>query len=281
MAAPWIKFDTTTPDKPEVVKIAAILKIDQDAVVGKLLRLWSWVDANSVDGNAMSVTSAFIDRVTFCVGFADAMRTVGWLAGSDENLSVPNFDRHNGKTAKGRALTSRRVSDSRERNAANVANVTQGPLPNALPEVEVEVEVEEEQEQDQKKSTDVDLSTAAGDAGAGDGDLLGKVPKKQGKSVCPHMDIIALYHEILPELRAVRTWEDDRQRILRSRWNSSPDRQSLGWWRTYFTQIREMPWLMGQRAGRDGNTFQCTLEWLVRPKNFAKVIEGNYLELRR
>lgn len=132
-----------------------------------------------------------------------------------------------------------------------------------------------------KESTDVDLSAAAGDAGAGDGDLLGKVPKQQVKSSCPHMDIIALYHEILPELRAVRTWEDDRQRLLRSRWNSSPDRQSLEWWRTYFTQVRDMPWLMGQRAGRDGNTFQCTLEWLVRPKNFAKVIEGNYLELHR
>ena len=131
------------------------------------------------------------------------------------------------------------------------------------------------------ESTDVDLSAAAGDAGADDGDLLGKIPKQRGKSVCPHMEIIALYHEILPELRAVRTWEDDRQRMLRSRWNSSPDRQSLDWWRTYFTQIREMPWLMGKRTGRDGNTFQCTLEWLVRPKNFAKVIEGNYLELNR
>jgi hypothetical protein len=38
-----------------------------------------------------------------------------------------------------------------------------------------------------------------------------------------------------------------------------------------------MDWLMGRREGRDGRPFLATLEWLVCPGNFDKVIEGFYL----
>jgi len=135
MAGDWIKFEVTTPDKPEVVKMSAVLGIDQDAVVGKLLRLWAWADQNSLDGNGVTVTSAFLDRLTFCPGFTAAMRQVGWLLGEDGDLSLPNFDRHNGKTAKERAVTNRRVSDHRKRSNGPVPeNVTATPLQKPLPE---------------------------------------------------------------------------------------------------------------------------------------------------
>jgi hypothetical protein len=40
MAGDWIKIEISTPDKPEVAIIAECLKIDPDAVVGKLFRIW-------------------------------------------------------------------------------------------------------------------------------------------------------------------------------------------------------------------------------------------------
>lgn len=141
-----------------------------------------------------------------------------------------------------------------------------------------------------EEPTSVGLSAADGDAATGDDagddvadgqDLLGKLPKRPPVPNCPHMDIVDLYHEVLPELAPVRVWEADRQELLRSRWKGAPERQSLDWWREFFTSVREMPFLMGERTGRDDRAFACTLEWLVRPKNFAKVLEGNYLELRR
>ncbi|MFC4727129.1 hypothetical protein [Coralloluteibacterium thermophilus] len=135
MAGDWIKFDVTTPDKPEVVAIAADLGIDQDAVVGKLLRIWIWADQNSVAGNGLSVTSAFLDRLAFCPGFAGAMRKIGWLAGDDGALSFPNFERHNGKTAKNRAVSNRRVAEHRSaRNGDVTPDVTPGALQKSLPE---------------------------------------------------------------------------------------------------------------------------------------------------
>ncbi|MFK3845763.1 hypothetical protein [Stenotrophomonas sp. NPDC078853] len=138
--------------------------------------------------------------------------------------------------------------------------------------------------------TDVGLSAAGGDAAADDRgtdggkqsqDLLGKVPRKNGPPPCPHLKIIDLYHEILPELTEVRVWEGDRERKLAARWKSDAERQNLDWWKAFFGSVREMPFLMGERTGRDGRGFTCTLEWLVSPKNFAKVIEGNYLDVRR
>lgn len=131
MAGDWIKIECATPDKPEVVAMAAELGIDQDCVVGKLLRLWIWADSNSVTGNALSVTFAFVDRYTYCPGFGEALKNVGWFAGSDGQLSFPNFDRHNGESAKKRCLGRNRAAKAR--NARNAASVTK-----ALPEIEIE-----------------------------------------------------------------------------------------------------------------------------------------------
>jgi hypothetical protein len=128
MAGDWIKLDCTTPDKPEIVAMAAHLKIDQDAVVGKCVRLWIWANQQSVDGNALNVTDSFIDRLSYCPGFADALRAVGWLIGRDSRLSIPHFDRHNGQPAKTRALTKDRVGKTRNGSECNAASVTK-PLP--------------------------------------------------------------------------------------------------------------------------------------------------------
>jgi hypothetical protein len=114
MAGDWIKTEHTLPDKPEVDRLAGILGIDHDAVVGKLIRFWIWGDQQSVSGDALSVTETFIDRVVSCAGFAKALQEVGWLQSRKSGFLIPNFDRHNGKSAKARALTKSRMQRSRD-----------------------------------------------------------------------------------------------------------------------------------------------------------------------
>lgn len=131
MPGDWIKIEHTMPDKPEVSAIASSLAIDHDAAAMKCVRFWIWCDQHSVDGNVTGMTPAFIDRLTNCPGFSVALIAVGWLIDRNNGrLSVPHFDRHNGQTAKARALTSDRVK--RARNAASVTK--------ALPERERERE---------------------------------------------------------------------------------------------------------------------------------------------
>lgn len=123
MAGDWIKFEHATLDKPEVLVLADYLETTPDDVIGKLLRVWVWFDKNSVSGDACGVTDVtlmkFIDRLVDRQGFAACLKKVGWL-GTD---GLPNFDRHNGETAKKRALTSRRTKKWRD------DSVTQTPSP--------------------------------------------------------------------------------------------------------------------------------------------------------
>ncbi len=126
MARNWIKIETVTPDKPEICAIATFLKIDPDAALGKLIRLWSWAEVNQINGNNVSVTRGFIDKVVGQQGFADALAHANWLSGNDGALVFTKFSKHNGKVARGRAQTASRVSRHRERNRkANDESVTE------------------------------------------------------------------------------------------------------------------------------------------------------------
>jgi len=101
------------------------------------------------------------------------------------------------------------------------------------------------------------------------------VASKPATPVCPQSEIVALYHELLPSLARVRDWTPERQSFLRKRWSEKPERQSLDWWREFFGYVSRSDFLMGRAQTRDGH-FEADLEWLVRPKNFVKVIEGKY-----
>jgi len=124
MAGDWIKIQNVTPDKPEVFHVAEDLGIDPDAVVGKLVRIWIWADQQTYDGNARSVTLALLDRVAGVTGFAKAMQDCGWLVPAGDGkrgFIFPHFERHNGKSAKRRALTSIRVQVSRNAHSVTSA----------------------------------------------------------------------------------------------------------------------------------------------------------------
>lgn len=132
MAGDWIKFEVSTPDKPEVWQIAEALELDPDAVVGKLLRVWCWFDTQTENGNAPSVTKKLLDREVGVTGFCDCMVSVGWMIEND-GIYLPNFDRHNGQSGKSRALGAKRQAARRKSLGAEsrkcTDKVTQEPLP--------------------------------------------------------------------------------------------------------------------------------------------------------
>jgi len=96
---------------------------------------------------------------------------------------------------------------------------------------------------------------------------------------CPHQRIIDAYHEILPELPRVKTWEGQRPKHLAARWKHIFTRrkcmsseEGVEYFRKFFLYIRESPFLMGQTA----KPFRCSLPWIVKAENYAKIIESNY-----
>ena len=137
MAGDWIKYDVTLPEKPEVWQIGALTGLANDAVIGKLLRIWAWFDSHTEDGTCNALTVTQLDGLVTHEGFSEAMAEVGWLVShkSKRVITVPGFDMHNGKTAKARALTNARVK--RFRNGDGVSK--------ALPEKRREEKRKEEE----------------------------------------------------------------------------------------------------------------------------------------
>jgi hypothetical protein len=113
MAGDWIKMRSDLAEDPAVIRMAATLELDEFAVVGRLHAFWSWIDRQSRDGHAIGVTHSWLDRHVQRDGFAAAMVSVGWLQLGNGGLSIPNFDRHNGETAKTRALAANRKQKQR------------------------------------------------------------------------------------------------------------------------------------------------------------------------
>src|SRR5690606_21813271 len=111
--------------------------VDADSVVGKLVKVWRWFDAHTEDGNAHGVTYALVDHVSGVTGFGEAMALAGWLVQDGTILRLPNFDRHNGKTAKNRALTAKRVAGHKAKgNAVANAKGNAASVSDALPREE-------------------------------------------------------------------------------------------------------------------------------------------------
>jgi len=107
VAGDWIKMRVDLSDNNKVWLLSANLNIDTFSVVGRLHRLWSWADKNTKDGT-LRATEAMVDRVVDFPGFAKALVDIQWLVVDGESITFPEFDRHNGQSAKKRAQEAER-----------------------------------------------------------------------------------------------------------------------------------------------------------------------------
>lgn len=123
-------------------------------------------------------------------------------------------------------------------------------------------------------STAVDVAKT--DAAASVVDLMPPDTADAGGG-CPHREIIAAYHELLPMCPRIRDWTPARATALRTRWREKPERQSIDWWRQLFAYCAKSDFLTGRSTPSAGRKpFVLSLDWLVKAENFAKVREGKY-----
>jgi hypothetical protein len=110
-----------------------------------------------------------------------------------------------------------------------------------------------------------------------DGDDKGET--KVSPPACPHGEIIKLYSVHLPMGRQVRPpWNGERAKHLQARWREIRERQTLGWWDQFFEHCAKSKFLTGRKPPRrpGEKPFEVSLDWIVAPSNFQKIIEGAY-----
>jgi uncharacterized protein YdaU (DUF1376 family) len=103
---------------------------------------------------------------------------------------------------------------------------------------------------------------------------------------CDHKAVIELYHQNLPTMRRVEVWNETRAGYLRQRWrevaaelaqeNEIDANDVLNWWGEFFQSVGKSRFLTGRVNSKDGRAFVADLEWILKPSNFAKIVEGKY-----
>lgn len=141
MTPNWLPIRCDLHVDPAVIAIANATGTDEFCVVGRLVRLWSWANEQLPNGNAVGVTTSWIDRYLYCPGFAAAMIAAGWLEQNEYGVAFPKFEVWNSQGAKIRKVTARRVERHRAgSNAKSNAGTVTGETPDALPRERERVE---------------------------------------------------------------------------------------------------------------------------------------------
>ncbi|KAL0630454.1 hypothetical protein Q9L58_010697, partial [Maublancomyces gigas] len=252
MAGDWIKMRTALANDPAVIAIALDLDKSEFEVVGMLHHLWSWADSQSEDGHIKRVTEKWIDRYVHQVGFSKSMVSAGWLIVKEDGITFPNFERHNGESAKKRAEAAERQRISREnRKLGIVTDSSQDSCDKGV----TREEKRREENKDQKPMSSDEPSDVQ------------KVEK------IPYKEILDLYHAHLKSLPKVRMFDEARKKAIRSRWSVDARFQNLEFWEKFFSHIDKSDFLMG-RTNTPWNG--CCFDWIFKPANFKKIVEGNY-----
>lgn len=89
----------------------------------------------------------------------------------------------------------------------------------------------------------------------------------------PYQKILDLYHKYCNMLPRVRVLNDLRKKYLRARWKEFPD---LKFWEEFFKRVANSKFLTGRVEYGSRPPFIADFEWLIRPTNFVKVLEGRY-----
>lgn len=268
-------------DDPRVSRLCDLTNATEATVIGALYWLWATADEHTEDGCMPGLTLRQIDRKTGVPGIAEALVEIEWLHDDPQGVALVDFTVHNGSSAKKRCSTAKRVADHRSGNA----DVTPPALQNDHTDDTGALAREE------KRREEVNTSTPDGvdRARRPDEPLLSLVEGSKPKSSipdCPHLEVLELWASVLPALpqHDPEQWKGARADHLRARWRETavakgwsgqPD--GMAYLRKLFGYVGQSAFLTGRvTPGQGKRPFFVELEWLVKPINWAKVIEGKY-----
>lgn len=100
-----------------------------------------------------------------------------------------------------------------------------------------------------------------------------KIDKKPNLSV---KSVVELWNEMFADtyVRQMELITPARRASIQARIKN--DFKTSGDWKGFFQVIEQSDFLMGKVQSKDRNPFKISLEWVCKPSNLAKILEGNY-----
>lgn len=249
MAAEWIKMRVDLQTHPKIVRILSATRSDKFRVIGGLHAVWCVFDTHSIDGVLNGYTPEAMDSVVGWTGLADAMITSGWLEyDGDQTLTMPEFEAHNGQSGKRRAEDQKRKREQRKNPQ---------PVPDSSDDELDRLRTREEERRGEVKDT---LPSEESDQG-----------KPDNAPSVPYEQIFNAYAAKLPTLPQLKIKDKARKDLVKSAWRRDERFQTVEFWEKYFDYVKKSPFLMTEFKA-------IGFDWLMKPANFKKVLEGNYHE---
>jgi len=105
-------------------------------------------------------------------------------------------------------------------------------------------------------------------------------PDQSGETKKPHTDLVDLYHNLCPSHPKVKKLTPPRISRLKKLWAEHPD---LKFWETFFIDIETSDFLTGRvpPTGDHTTSFVAPFDWILKPANFTKIIEGTYANRKK
>lgn len=266
MAGDWIKMRSDLFTHPKVVRMSSALQADTIRTVGGLMFVWTLFDAHSVDGEIEGYTKDSIDNLLRWNGFSDAMMSVHWLVAKGESLVLPEFDTHNGASAKRRAQDSDRKRNVRKMSASQADVCPQS----------VRKTSALEKRREQKIERAIPPNPHEHDEAA---DLLGD--RDQPDRPDPLQPILDAYHRLLPKCERVEVLNPKRRKRLLAAVKLAKSvcksqqwpYQAAEFWDAYFGECATDPWMRGEIPNPRNLRWRQNLDVLLAEDRFASVMD--------
>lgn len=147
-----------------------------------------------------------------------------------------------------------RVRNFRERKAANALHSNEKALHCALPNVTCNTEERREEEKRERGEEMRDIHVSSDD---------------DGRAPIDYKSIVESFNKTCTSLPGVREINDKRRKAIRSAYKQA---EAAGGFTSLFERVESSDFL----TGRKGNWNGCGFDWILKPANLTKIIEGNY-----
>ena len=113
MAGEWIPIDCNLGTKPEVLELVDETGVPVEAVVYRLIQLWSWAALNTADGTIRGTPRRLASVAGGDEAFWLAVERVGWLTFVSGSVVIAGWEKRFSRAAKSRLEDARRKSSER------------------------------------------------------------------------------------------------------------------------------------------------------------------------
>jgi len=284
MANLWLRLWHDMPNDPKWRTIARHSKQPISLVLSTFLHLMVDASRNVTRGHA-DVTTEDLASALDCDEeqiqailqamqgrVLDGMQLAGW-----EKRQPKREEAAEGESSAKSAAERKRAQREREKQAQDQDESRE------VTATSRDVTTDKDKDTEKNKEPNGSVGSAA--------DLAGEIPAGDDEDprlpACPVDSVVALYHELLPELPRVRLLNDKRRKAIRKVWrwtltskksDGTPRATTAGeacsWLRGYFTRARDNDFLMGRGArSAEHAGWQCDLDFLLTERGMTHVIE--------